>query len=148
MDTDAMNDELRIGRAVSLNSIETAAAVLGVRREMSGAHHRWTLGVYGVFEMDSQFVGLTLSAQTRAGDQRIETTGRLWSPDGMAVVSIAIALESALAPPTQVTMTPTSTLPPTFSNDLTALRTLALAALEELCEELLYHAAQVRIRAA
>ncbi len=139
-----MTEQLRAGKTVALNAIETAAAVLGVRREMSGALQRWSLGDHGTFEMDSQFVGLTLSSQSRAGDQRIETTGRLWSPDGMAVVGIAIALESALAPPTQVTIIPTTTLPPTFANNLESLRVLTFAAIEELCEELLFHAAALR----
>ena len=139
-----MDQEIRAGRTVSLNAIETAAAVLGLRREMSGAFQRWTLGPFGVFEMDSQFVGLTLSAQTRRGDQRIETTGRLWSPDGMAVVSVSVALESALAPPTQLSISVSSQLPPTFANNLVGLRALAHAALEELCEEVLFHAANIR----
>ena len=139
-----MEQAIRAGRSVGLNAIETAVAVLGLRREMSGALQRWTLGTHGTFEMDSQFVGLTLSAQSCRGDQRIETTGRLWSPDGMAVVSVAIALESALAPPTQVSITVASLLPPTFAHDLVGLRTLAHAALAELCEEVLFHAANAR----
>jgi hypothetical protein len=141
------HEEIRAGRTVGLNAIETAAAVLGLRREMSGAFQRWTLGPYGTFEMDSHFIGLTLSAQTRRGDQRIETSGRLWSPDGMAVVSVTVALESSLAPPTQVSLTVASQLPPTFALNMVGLRALAFAALEELCEEVLFHAASTRAHA-
>ncbi len=142
-----MEVEIRSGRTVHLNAIETAAAVLGLRREMDAAQQRWTLGPYGTFELDSQFVGLTLNSQTRRGDQRIETSGRLWSPDGMAVVSVSVAIESALAPPTQLSITVSSHLPPTFAHNLVGLRALAHAALEELTEEILFHAANVRAHA-
>ena len=145
---DYMTSDIRVARAIALNAIETAAAILGVRREMQGATHRWNLGAYGSFEIDGQFVGLTLNAQRRVGDQRIETTGRLWSPDGMAVVGVTVALESAFAPPTQASITVANHLPPYFNDNADGLRALALAALEELCEEILYHAASTRTHAA
>ncbi len=139
-----MESHLRVGRAIPLNAIQTAAAVLGVRREITGSAQRWTLGAYGSFELDGRFEGLTLSAQTRRGDQRVRTSGRLWSPDGMAVVAVEIALESALAPPTQVSITPILPLPPTFAEAEPNFRALAFAALSEFCEELLFHAASLR----
>lgn len=127
-----------------LNAIQTAAAVLGLRREIPGSSQRWTLGNHGSFELDSHFVGLTLNSQANAGEQRIVTSGRLWSPDGMAVAGIEVAIASALAPPTVLTISPTTMLPPTFANDTALYRALATAALGELAEELLYHAAAVR----
>lgn len=138
-----MDEQIRVGRAVPLNAIETAAAVLGVRREMDGSLQRWSLGDYGSFELDAQFSGLTLSAQTRRGHQCIQTSGRLWHPTGMAVAPVVVSLESSLAPPTQLTLT-TTTLPGAFAHDLDGLRALACAALEELSEELMYHAARTR----
>ena len=144
MDAESNAQHIGVARSVPLNAIQTGAAVLAFRREIPGASQRWTLGSLGSFEIDSQFVGLTLVAQKLPGEQRIATTGRLWSPDGMAVAGVEVALESALAPPTQLSIVPTAALPPTFANVLDAYFALANAALTELCEELLYHAAAVR----
>ena len=144
MDGTTPNSATDVRCSISLNAIQTAAAVLGLRREIPGATQRWTLGTHGSFELDSQFVGLTLKAQPQPGWQRIATTGRLWSADGMAVAGIEFALESALAPPTLLVISPTAALPPTFANDLAAYHALAQAALSELTQELQYHAAAVR----
>ena len=129
---------------LALNAIQTAAAVFGVRREMSGSTQRWKLAHFGAFELDNQFAGLTLLGQTSHGHQRIATTGRLWSPDGMAVVSVEVALETAMAPPTKISIRATSMLPPYFVDDAVAYRSLAKAAITELGEELLYHASTAR----
>ena len=127
-----------------LNAIQAAAAVVAFRREIPGGMQRWTLGGLGSFEIDSKFSGLTLMAQKTAGEQRIVTTGRLWSADGMAVVGVEIAIYSALAPPTSISLTPTGALPPCFIDSVESYTALANAALTELHEELQYHAAAVR----
>lgn len=129
-----------VARLLELDAGRAGAAVLSLRREFGGISERWTLGGLGTFEIDAAFVGVTLQATTFA-PQRITTSGRLWVDGVLAVAPLEIALLSTAKPPTELSIAPVGLLPPALAADPTTYRTLALAALDELAEAILYHAA-------
>jgi hypothetical protein len=129
-----------VARLLELDAGRSGAAVLSLRREFGGQTERWTLGSLGTFEIDAAFVGVTLQASTFA-PQRITTSGRLWVDGVLAVAPVEVALLSTARPPTELSITPVGLLPPPLAADPGTYRGLALAALEELAEALLYHAA-------
>jgi hypothetical protein len=130
----------QVARLLDMHAARAAAAVLGLRREFAGVTQQWTLGDHGTFELDAAFVGVTLTAASPFGHQRISTTGRLWRPRDLVVVPVDVTLASTRRPPTEVSITPEGPLPPLFAADRDAYLALALAALDELAEELLFHA--------
>ncbi len=133
----------QVARLLDINAARAASAVLALRREFAGLTQQWTLGALGTFELDAAFVGVTLTAASPFGHQRITTSGRLWAPRGLAVVPVEVTLASTRRPPTELSLTPEAPLPPAFASDLDAYDALAHGALDELAEELLFHAREV-----
>lgn len=129
-----------VARLLELDAGRAGAAVLSLRREFGGLTERWKLGDLGTFEIDAAFVGVTLQASTFA-PQRITTSGRLWVEGVLAVAPVEVALLSTAKPPSELAITPIGLLPPALAADPASYRLLALAALDELAEALLYHAA-------
>ncbi len=134
-------NNVRVARPLPLSTIQVAVALLALTRELDMPTHRWTLGNHGSFELDCGFEGLTLDDTTRRGEQCITSRGRLWSNDGMAVSSVTLTIESGIASPTEIALTTIASLPPAFAADVPRFIALADAAVADICEELLYHAA-------
>jgi hypothetical protein len=130
----------QVARLLDINAIRAASAVLALRREFGSLTQQWTLGDLGTFELDAAFVGVTLTASSPFGHQRISTSGRLWAPRAIAVVPVEVTLASTRRPPSELSLTPEVPLPPSFASDLDGYHALARAALDELAEELLFHA--------
>ncbi len=131
----AREHPIEVTRTVRLNAVEFADALVGLRREMTGGEHRFHLAALGTFEVDGQIV----TPGNRAG-YRSSIPGRLWSNGGdtVAPVDIEVVADSAVS---FLTLRSRGDLPQRWQRDIDAFFDLARAALDELCEELLFHAA-------
>ena len=139
MDGNDGHSAIRVARPLELSTIQVAIAVVAFTRELDSPTHRWTLGDYGSFELDSALSGQTLGETTRRGEQCITTRGRLWSADGMVVSSVQLTIESGIAVQSEIALTARAPLPPAFAADLPCYLELADAAVAEVAEELRYH---------
>ena len=93
------------------------------------------LGAHGSAEIEIDFfpaVASDVPAWT--------TTARLWDPDAVAMVRATIELSAVSADTCTLSARPDLPLTPWWSAREAALEALALAALDELAEELLWHA--------
>ena len=68
------------------------------------------------------------------------TSARLWDTDSVALVHVTIELRVLAADGCALTLCPEESLAPWWSDRLPALLDLAHATLDELAEELLWHA--------
>ncbi len=137
---DHRHAHIEVTRTLRTDAATFAAALVALRREMSGLSQRWSLGDLGSVELDSR---PSVPGTTAAG--RSEFTGRLWNPAGDAVTAIRLitrADDDDCGNAIIVTLAPTAALAPWFTANLPVALDLAQAALDELCEELLYHAAR------
>jgi hypothetical protein len=116
----------RVTRTLSIDSALVADVLLRLRRDSVGALVRWTLGDHGTFEVDVNFTS-DGSAWT--------TTGRIWPPDSLAVATVQLTL--AAQADDAVLLTIEAVAP--------ALEETAQAAIDELAEELLFHAVRAGV---
>jgi len=107
-----------------------------LRRDTRGAAARWMLGAHGSAEIDIDFFPVITPGDAPAWT----TTARLWDPDAVAMVRVTIELTAASADTCTLTARPDLPLAPWWSARTPALLDLALATLDELAEELLWHA--------
>lgn len=136
---DGLSDR-QVTRLLDINAAGAAAAVLGLRREIAGLSEQWTLGAHGTFELDAAFVGLTLTGDSAFGHQRITTTGRLWPAGVLMFVPVEVTLASTTKPPTELTITAEVSFTGASDGAVDPFHALAQAAVDELAEELLFHA--------
>jgi hypothetical protein len=108
--------------------------LLGLRRDTPGSAAGWSLGRRGSGEVDVDFF------RTGAPDPTWTTTARLWDAEALAVVRAVVDLTVTGPDSCEVSIRPNLPLAPWWSSRLPALVDLARAALDELAEELLWHA--------
>ncbi len=130
-----------VTRILEIDAASFADALVGLRRESAGLSQCWKLGNLGSFELDAR-----VSPPVGRSASHIQLTGRLWAPDFPALTSVNIfALcndEGSV-----LMLTPAVALSGWFLENEAAYVSLATAALDELGEELLFHAsAQRRVR--
>ena len=94
------------------------------------------LGAHGSAEIDIDF--FPAPAATEAPSWI--TTARLWDPEAVAMVRVTLELTAAEADTCTLTARPDLPLTAWWSARMPALLGLSLAALDELAEELLWHA--------
>ncbi len=134
----ASGRHIEVTRTVRLDAAAFADALVGLRREMTGIDHRFHLGDRGTFELDAR-----LSPPGPRSLGRAELNGRLWNPNGDSVAPVRITATSDDSV-TIVALLPTREIADWFADHLAEYLDLAHAALDELCEELLFHAANER----
>lgn len=121
-----------VTRNVAIDGAFLGDVLLYLRRDAAAPVLRWTLGDRGTAEIDPCFDSC---------DTGWKTTARLWSPSGLAVAAASVYAEAARADEVALTLEPT--LPPAGWGDGTEPFTaLAGCALDELAEELLWHASR------
>jgi hypothetical protein len=121
-----------VTRTVAIDGAFLGDVLLYLRRDAAGPVLRWTLGDRGTAEIDACF------DTCRRG---WKATARLWSPNGLAVA--AAVVYAAPASSDEVVLTLEPTLPPRGWGDRAEpFTTLAESALDELAEELLWHASR------
>jgi hypothetical protein len=127
-----------VERLLPIDGALLSEVLLRLRRDSVASALRWTLGTRGVAEVDVSF--------TTEGTQWT-TQARLWNHTGLAVAAATLRVEATAVDEVCVTLEPT--LPPaqTWGTAAGELTLLAQAAVDELAEELLWHATRAGISA-
>lgn len=136
-------DGITVARALPIDAALVGDVLIRLRRDASGAVAHWTLGRLGVAELDVAFFPiLTDATGSDAGAARPgwTTTARLWDPEGLAMLRAVVELRATDADQCELTICPEVPLAPWWSGRLPELMDLAHATLDELGEELLWHA--------
>ena len=121
-------------RALPVDPAIVNGMLLGLRRDTPGSAAGWSLGGRGSAEVDVDFF------RTGAPDPTWTTTARLWDPQAVAVVRAVVDLVVVVPDGCELSIRPNLPLSPWWSSRMPALLDLARAALDELAEELLWHA--------
>ncbi len=125
---------ISVVRQLPIDSALVNSMLLGLRRDTPGSATGWSLGRCGSAEIDVDFF------RTGAPEPTWTATARLWDPEAIAIVRAVIDL-TVIAPDTcELALRPNLPLSPWWSTRMPALLGLARAALDELAEELLWHA--------
>jgi hypothetical protein len=122
---------ISLTRTLPIDGALLADVLLRLRRDTEGSVVRWTLGDRGTAEVDTVFIthGPTWT-----------TAGRVWSPSGLALAPVTLEI-TVTADAVQLVLRPSAALPPCWRDRTGELVTLARAVVDELGEELLWHAA-------
>jgi hypothetical protein len=119
-----------VTRTVAIDGAFLGDVLLYLRRDAAAPVLRWTLGDRGTAEIDACF---------DTHETGWKAAARLWSPNGLAVAAAVVYAEAVR--PDEVVLTLEPTLPPRGWGDRSEPFTaLAESTLDELAEELLWHA--------
>lgn len=129
---------VRVARSLAIDAALVRDVLIRLRRDVAGGVARWTLGAHGVAEIDVDF----FPTVAPAGDERPawSSTARLWDPDGIAMLPAVVEISADRVDTCELTLYPAAPLAPWWTSRTPALLDLAHAALDELGEELLWHA--------
>lgn len=136
MDTGGMS----VTRALPIDAALISDVLIKLRRDISGSVVRWTLGEHGVAEVDVEFFPIFVAEDTTR--PAWSTTARLWDTDGVAMVHLVIELHAVAVDECELSVRPELPLAPWWSARVPELLDLARATLDELSEELLWHASR------
>ena len=129
---------ISVSRALPIDAALIPNVLIRLRRDAAGAVSRWTLGDRGTAEVDVEFFPIVSEAgPTTPG---WSTTARLWDADGIAMLGAIVEITAATVDTCELTLRPAAELAPWWTARVPALADLAHAALDELSEELLWHA--------
>jgi hypothetical protein len=125
-----------VTRTLPIDAALLSRVLLRLRRDAPGRHVRWTLGSRGTAELDLHFHRVTRSADT---DPPTWTTpGRLWGPDGFDLVPVTVEVSAPATDECTVSLERGALERGAAWED--RLADVAQAAVDELAEELLWHA--------
>ena len=121
-----------VTRTVAIDGAFLGEVLLYLRRDARTTVLRWTLGDRGTAEIDACF---------EACETGWKTGARLWSPNGLAVAAAIVYAEATSSEEIALRLQPT--LPPQgWGEQGEPFTALAECALDELAEELLWHASR------
>jgi hypothetical protein len=126
-----------VERALPIDATLLSAVLLRLRRDVVDRKARWTLGTRGAMEMDVHFV--PASAAPGVVGPAWTTTARLWDPAHLALVTATVELAATSADRCELRLV-AGELTPWWQERTREFVQLANAALDELAEELLWHA--------
>jgi hypothetical protein len=109
---------------------------LRLRRDASSGVLRWTLGDRGSVEIDANFT---------TDGPLWRTLGRVWNPSGLALAGVTLTLGAAAPDIVELIVAPYATLPAWWQDRPDELVALVNAVVDELAEELLWHAARAGV---
>jgi hypothetical protein len=121
---------MSVARTLPIDGALLGAVMLRLRRDSTTPALRWNLGSRGAVEVDVFFTPAGPAWTTKA---------RLWSHAGMVVTPATLQLVAIGADEVRLTLEPVLP-PPAGRSPGCDLLDLARAALDELAEELLWHA--------
>jgi hypothetical protein len=127
---------ISVVRLLPIDPAIASGALLALRRDTPGSATGWSLGRRGSAEVDVDFF------RTGAPNPTWTATARLWDPQAIAVVRAVVDLTVIEPDSCELSMRPILPLSPWWSARMPALLDLARAALDELAEELLWHASR------
>jgi hypothetical protein len=122
---------ISVARTLPIDAALLSDVLLRLRRDSAASALRWTLGDRGAAEVDVNF--------TTAG-VAWTTTARLWNQTGLAVTAATLQVIPTADDEVRLTLQPTLAPAPAWGRDGRLLDDLAHAVLDELAEELLWHA--------
>jgi hypothetical protein len=133
-------------RALPIDAALVGTVLGNLRRDTPGTSTAWTLGPRGSAQVDVDFypVVSTLNVSS-ASDPQIEnpawtTSARLWDPASIAMVHAVVQVTAISMDTCEITIRPDLPLTPWWEARMPALLDLVQATVDELAEELLWHA--------
>jgi hypothetical protein len=127
---------LSVTRTLPIDAALLGDVLLRVRRDAAGAVMYWNLGGRGSAEIDASF--------TSEGAHWC-ATGRIWDPAGLSLAGVVLRLELAADDAVELTLHAAQTVPRWWQTRPAAFADLIRAVVDELAEELLWHAARAGI---
>ncbi len=127
-----------VARSLMIDAALVRDVLIRLRRDVPGGVARWTLGGRGAAEIDVDFFPIL----TPAGEPSPawSSSARLWDPEGIALLPAVVEIRAAAVDTCELILQPATPLAPWWTARIPALLELAHAALDELGEELLWHA--------
>jgi hypothetical protein len=122
---------ISVARTLPIDGALLDDVMLRLRRDSAPPALCWTLGPLGAAEVDARFTSKGPAWTTEA---------RLWRHDGLAVAAATLHLEASGADEVRLTLEPVLPAAPAPAIEDGELLNLARAAVDELAEELLWHA--------
>ena len=122
---------ISVVRKLPIDGALLGDVLLRFRRDSTASTMRWTLGDRGTAEVETCFTSAGAGWTTNA---------RLWSKSGRAVTAATLHLIATDVDEVCLTLEPTLTPAPVWGMQARELTELAAAAVDELAEELLWHA--------
>jgi hypothetical protein len=125
---------INVARALPIDGALLGDALLRLRRDAAGAPLRWNLGDRGAVEIDVNFV--------TAPEWR--TPVRVWDTAGLALATCTLDINTTVDSVT-VQLTVDHPLLPWWAERIARLLDLVQAVVDELAEELLWHASRAAV---
>jgi hypothetical protein len=122
---------ISVGRILPIDGALLDDVLLRLRRDSPASALRWTLGDLGAAEVDVCFMSAGPAWTANA---------RLWNRTGLAVAAATLRIEATGPDAVHVTLECTLPPAPVWGPQSRDLSDLARAAIDELGEELLWHA--------
>jgi hypothetical protein len=127
---------IKVARTLPIDGALIGDVLLRLRRDAQSASVRWSLGERGAVEVDVNFV---------SDGPAWCATGRIWDRSGLAVALVAWRLDARTDNDVELTVMPAADLSPWWQTRVPDLLDLMHAAVNELAEELLWHAARAGV---
>jgi hypothetical protein len=122
---------INVERTLPIDGALLAEVLLRLRRDSPASTLRWTLGDRGAAEIEVSFTSDGPTWTTRV---------RLWNYAGLSVTPATLRLVATAPDEVHLTLEPAPAPRPASDGDIAAISELGLAAVNELAEELLWHA--------
>jgi hypothetical protein len=131
---------MSLARALPIDAALMSDVLIKLRRDISGSVARWTLGEHGAAEVDIEFFPISVAED--AFRPAWSTTARIWDTEGVALAHLVIELNVVAVDECTLSVRPELPLAPWWSTRVHELLDLEQATLDELSEELLWHASR------
>jgi hypothetical protein len=128
---------IKVARTLPIDGALLGDTLLRLRRDAEDATVRWNLGERGAVEIEANFV---------SDGPAWRASGRIWDRSGLALAAVAWCVEPRLDDDIELTVTPSGEVSPWWQSRVPDLLDLMHAAVNELAEELLWHAARAGVR--
>jgi hypothetical protein len=128
-----------VERELPIDGALVGACLLRLRRDAVDRRISWTLGGHGSADLDVHFHRAAGDAVPRT--DLWSTTCRLWERDRLAATTVIVELRSS-AGGCELVVRASGPIPPVWRRDPQDLRDLARAMVDELGEELRWHASR------
>jgi len=126
-----------VTRALPIDATLLNGVLLRLRRDAERPVARWTLGPHGSMELDVDFLPVLGAGRLGATWTSAVT---LWPHDQVALARMTVEIGVRAVDMCEIALRPAGALDPRWGAHEPALRDLAHAALDEIAEELLWHA--------
>ena len=134
MEAGTTPQRINVARALPIDGALLGDALLRLRRDAAGAPLRWNLGDRGSVEVDVNFVSAP----------EWHTAVRVWDTGGLALATCTLEITTTVDRVT-VQLSVDHPLLPWWTERIARLLDLVQAALDELSEELLWHASRAAV---